>query len=683
MQAKRFSVEFSSELANIKAIPESDVDKLLKNYEVNFRLNYLSKENSEINFQESELIENYLKIANEELHSFENTISVLLKIYQKIFKINVILFSIPGKSDLTITIKTSKEEKLIEVMCLNGDAKKTRNCCGFYILRAKFPLFMRVWIYRVRLNNELEMTGLNKGHQELVKDNYQNGTLNKSYQESGVSMPNKSLKGSHLVNVPNASLNQSVSQRNGIEGYASFSHGSQKSIFEKPKLNESVEIQSLNSSIQKSNIKFVEKASFLPKKIQDQNPPNISFKKDEYIFQELVKKSIGQDLSFRITLCESVSVLDQSKAIFNGVKSLSNIKFNDLLSKMFQKTIQKNILMTFKQIGEENLFIGEIDGVQIFKIGIVGATKTAGKEITALKYFQLHFENFYGELADLLPKDDRIEEIEIDATESILEEISPKFESANFWKTLNKGLPFSILKTEKDDLSDIVLTNLENLNHVKILNKDNFSLISNVMNDNGYELRMTLVFKEHYEVQYTITKENRVYELIFEIETSQTQGVLIIAESKLIELMFGNYFMEYIGEFVQKSKVENIINQYLKVYNVEIIDKRIDFDFLADLSLNKNFTLEKNLREGKFTMALTEIFADNNERMDVEHMIIEEDSIKGRYVYKIEFGWKGEVFGEYLLKAKSDEESVNLTALVILLGRYSELVKYVNEIELI
>lgn len=656
-----------NEYTKIKSIDETEIIKYISKFDADFRIDSINKENLEFRVSEPQLLEIYEKILFEEKDNQENFVTVLLKIFQKLFQKNIKIDAKNTKLSNVYKVELIPNDILIQVTCQNTDAKKAKICCVLYVLRYKFPIFIRMWIYTQAFPQTQIQSLQTDNNGQVPHERITNALAVTPSQNQSSSIHNDSnfnrsfTNNSLLTNVPNP------------KNYPNFSYG-QSQIGIGENVNHSFSLNGI-SSIDAKHINQVKKTE-KPTIIYQEQIVDQQILQDEQIFKELIKQTFQLEISYKINVYEAVSLIDyKTQSLELSLKS--PVKYADILSKLIQKFLQKNMTLTFKENGDEKICVAEADSKLIFKIGIKDTVKIYVKEIAVAKYLQCCIPEIYFQVLAFFQiyPNSNVQEQKTKQNESILSGINPQLEMATFWTAFQSEFKFSFLQIEKDDLSNLKIENLDGILSIKLFNKDNFCMISKILSANNLSLKLTVWFNSHYEVLFNVDDGAKTYEVNLKIDAENTPIMVLAAEAKLIEFLFGDHFMLFISEFSLKVKIEEVLTKFCADWNIQIIDTQFNFANARILDLPNAAKIEKHFKLLAFSEALNEIFASNNQRISINNKTIEKEQDK--IVCKIVFSWNDENIAGFIVKGQNEQKVVGLASLNLILSAFPSLVKFV------
>ena len=195
---------------------------------------------------------------------------------------------------------------------------------------------------------------------------------------------------------------------------------------------------------------------------------------------------------------------------------------------------------------------------------------------------------------------------------------------------------------------------------------------------------MKIDFGETYQVETKLANDNQEFEILMSIQSSNIESMLLCAQAKFLEVVFPGIFLNYISDCVQNRKGVLTTQRYSNYWKITI--ENYNFSRLQEikqkLELGQSSTVKKLISQKKFSLALAEIFKNNNQCLEIRKKLIEntESEYEAGLIFHIEFRWENETMCEFLFRGQNENDSTELGALYILMLVFSSLVSEVPKI---
>jgi hypothetical protein len=561
----------------------------------------------------------YKEIFKEMGDTITDFTSTLLKLFQKLHKLNIIynnksINSIDSQMQILLSDQNSL---LVDATTKTLNSRKAKNFLSLVVIRNKFPFFTKMLVYKYKkglsFNETVSFGSIDKSS---INFSFQNKNENQS-QHSLVHNQSVLSKADAYSNSDSFKNIQISKQANStLHGDSLLHETRHQSFAQKP-------IRPFNAPVNLSNL--LQQSFNSPESPREASGMSgFSQSVREQIKQDMVNVFYGEAATWKIFNYQSSPqpFLPEYKLPENDLAALGSNKIIDILVRIVQKTKGKSL--TANNRNEQpgvyfiTLLLGPHNGEFLCSATIECCNKAVAKEVAALFFIEDKLPAFYWQLVQLHGLDKKYNHNDSQLTVIPNSNSNPKIMSAeDFWSSFcqKEQLEFGYL--DFDDISWIKFHDKSLISRasLSICNPQNFKALSELFKKNGMTFELSMLYSGQFALTYRIAHHasGQHAEIALKIQTERLDRAIIAAETKIIEFLFPEFFTEFVDFDGNEGSESQLIEKYCRTLSCELIDAK-QLRELHNLNTPANLEfLERLVKETQ---------AENNE-LDFKHLLLE------------------------------------------------------------
>jgi len=633
----------------------------------------------------------YQEIFKEMGDTITDYTSTLLKLFQKLHKLNIIFNnkSINNMDSHMQIMLSDQNSILVEAITKTLNSRKAKNFLSLVVIRNKFPFFTKMLVYKymkgLSFNESASFGSMEKSSlkpfsfkQKTDNLSQHSAILNQSLMSNAeaLSISGSLKKDSHAKQGASTMLFDTILEESRNQ---SFTH---KSIrpFNAPSNVSNILQQSFNSP---ERAKEVQGFGDFSQSIKDQ------------IKIDLVNIFYGAQASWKIHNYQSSpqSFLPDFKLPENELATLSSSKIIDILVKIVQRTKGKSLSATNKNEKPGVYFIsyllGSHSGDFLCSAVVECVNKVIAKEVTGLYFVEEKLPALYRQLVQFYGLDIKYSQVSQQSAPAPLPTATPKIASVDeFWKDFCQKEQLSFGYLDVDDTTWIKLQDksLLNRNTLFICNPQNFTVLSELFRRNGMTFELIMLYIGQFALTYSIAHQasGQHAEIALKIQTDRMDRAIIAAETKIVELLFPEFFGEFVDFDGNDGSESQLLDKYCRTMSCELIDAKQlrelpslntpeNTEFLARMvkeTLAENYELD-------FKHFLLEMFAELKLIVHFANSSLAIQSSESKKRWKIDISVNRTPLAAFDIEASNKEVAYSIASLYVLLRVFPEFRKLI------
>lgn len=628
----------------------------------------------------------YQEIFKEMGDTITDYTSTLLKLFQKLHKLNIIYNnkSISNTDSQMQILLTDQNSLLVEATAKTLNSRRAKNFLSLIVIRHKFPFFTKMLVYKYikgkSFNESASFGSMEKS--SLKPFTFKNQAENLSQHSM---THNQSVLSRGEANSMSGSLKNVLASKQGISTMLCDSvldDSRQQSFVQKS-------IRPFNAP---ANVSSILQHSFhSPEPIKEiYGLGSFSQSIREQIKQDLVNLFYGEAVAWKIYNYQSSPqpFLPDYKLPENELAALSSNKIIDILVKIVQRTRGNSLSATNKNEKQGvylvTFLLGSHSGDFLCSAMVECFNKVVAKEVTGLFFIEEKLPTLYWQLVQFYGLDKKYAQNSQQSMPISQPVPGPKIASADdFWATFCQREQLSFGYLDVDDTTWIRLQDrsLLNRNSLSICNPQNFTVLSELFKRNGMTFELSMFYIGQFALTYRVAHQasGQHAEIALKIQTERMDRAIIAAETKIIEFLFPEFFAEFVDFDGNEGSESQLLDKYCRTLSCELIDAK-QLRELPSLNTPTNLEfLERMAKEAHaenyeldFKHFLLEMFAELKQIVHFSNSSLPSQSSESKKRWKIDISVNRASLATFEIDALSKENAYNIASLYVLLKVFPE-----------
>jgi hypothetical protein len=685
------SQKIESKMEDIINISDEIVNQFIESNKMNINIEYLNPDPGFFEAVSQASYTKYKEIFNEVGDDAINYNTILLKILQKIHKVNITLKTeakSPDISIISINIKDTKNKEINIIKASTGtvNSRKSVNFLCLLIIANLFPFFCKMLTYKLFQNQNFKDSGLSIHKSEKSQFNSFNSDQIQPIRDTGVKHNILSELEKSTFDINHLALTKDSS--NNRYGFGQLSNRDPKeNSFNLPKNGQFSRPISIFGGSNGVNLPNQTHPNDLASNniisSKNQNKNNDKNKK-------IISRIFGNNVEWDLVeyLKGNLIFSPQQQDEITDFDSLRQVKLIDILSKKVQKLKSKSLSIQNKCENSTYTTTLMIDNDVLCKVVVRCANKIISKEISALIFIEDNFKKIYDQIANFFHIEDKEDSNRSDII--ISEKTDNNFLQIvqKFWKNFFNEADFTFGIIDVDDTTWIKWSDLSFLKpeNIQIYNPQNFYNLSELMKINGLKLDLTLTCLSKFQITYKISSfsGHNETEIGLTIETSKLDLAIIVSETKLVELLFPNYFETFvISQKNNNEEFNETIDNFCRRFSCQVVEIHKQGQ-LQGIDIQKYTSMLESIIQDyisadekfNFIQILVDLLSANRYQLDIQNKTIE--SKPDSKLFQIDLSIENFTFASYSISAKYKDDAQRLAALIVLLVNFPSIMMIIN-----